>query len=85
LQILGKKDYQTRTYYADPVHSAPLIPDVMTDHMAVAGTPVEITDKLTRIASLGFDQITIRPVPSAEQTLTDCLILFADAVLTKFS
>jgi 5,10-methylenetetrahydromethanopterin reductase len=85
LQILGKKDYQTRTHYADPARSAPLIPDVLTDHMAIAGTPIEVTNKLRRIAALGFDQITIRPVPSADQSMTDCLTLFADTVLTGFS
>ncbi len=85
LAILGKKDYATRTHYADPAHSAPLIPAALTDHLAVAGTPAEVTGQLRRIAALGFDQITIRPVPGGEQTMTDCLALFAETVLTGFS
>ena len=83
LQILGKKDYQTRTFYADPRHSAPLIPDTLIDHLAVAGTPDEIVPRLKAIRGLGFDQITVRPVPAEGQSMTGCLELFGQTVLPE--
>ncbi len=81
LRVLGKKDYATRTYYADPAHSAPLIPPALTDQLAVAGTPDEVADKLRAIAAVGFDQVTIRPVPAAGQTLASSVALFTERVL----
>lgn len=83
LKILGKKDYKTRTYYADPAHSAPLIPDLLIDHLAVAGTPAEVAVQLDAIQAMGFNQITIRPVPAEGQTLQSCLDLIATSVLPE--
>jgi 5,10-methylenetetrahydromethanopterin reductase len=83
MRVLGRKDYQTRTYYANPAHSAPLIPDALTDHLAVAGTPEEVVERLRAIAEMGFHQITIRAVPSGDQTMTGCLGMIAEQVLPK--
>ncbi|WP_119066505.1 LLM class flavin-dependent oxidoreductase [Aggregatilinea lenta] len=81
VRVLGKKDYKTRAYYADPAHSAPLIPDVLIDHLAVAGTPAEVTARLRAIGAMGFGQIAIRAVPAGDQTLQSCLDLVATDVL----
>jgi len=83
LIILSKKDYNTKTRYAKPEHSAPLIPDPLIDHLAVAGTPQQVTAQLKRIAEIGFDQITIRPVPTEDQSLDDCLDLFSQTVIPQ--
>ncbi len=81
LSILSKKDYQTKSYYAVPDHSAPLVPDALIDHLGVAGTPSEVASRLLAISALGFNQITIRAVPVRGQTMLDCLRLISDSVL----
>lgn len=81
LSILNKKDYQTKSYYAVPHHSAPLVPDALIDHLGVAGTLEEVAAKLQAIGALGFNQITIRAVPAHGQTMSECLRLISESVL----
>lgn len=83
VRVLGRKDYATKSYYANPAHSAPLIPPILTDHLAVAGTPAEVTARLQAIAEVGINQITIRAVPCEDQTMSESLALIASHVLPK--
>ena len=81
LDVLRRKDYQTRTYYRDPVNSADLIPDILIDQLSIAGSPDEVRKRIEAIIQMdAFDEITIHPVPSEEQTLLECLSLVIDVV-----
>ena len=81
LDALRRKDYQTRTYYRNPENSADLIPDILIDHLSVAGSPNEVRKRIEAIIQMDvFDEITIHPVPSEEQTLLDCLSLIVDVI-----
>ncbi len=74
LKVLGKNDYKSRTFYRDPENSAPLIPSVLYDNLAIVGEPDEVREKLKAIVDLNvFNQITIRPVPAGEQTIHECI------------
>lgn len=81
VRVLGRKDYATKTFYANPAHSAPLIPPALIDHLAVAGTPDEVSQRLQAIAELGINQITIRAVPCEGQTMSESLAFIASQVL----
>lgn len=81
LSILNKKDHHTKSYYAVPDHSAPLVPDALIDHLGVAGTPEEVAVRLQALGALGFNQITIRAVPAHGQTMPECLRLVSESVL----
>lgn len=81
LEVLKKKDYRSRMYYADPANSAPLIPSMLTRSLAVAGTPVEVADQLSIIKDMNlFQEIAIRPVPCPDQDVLGMLSLFQKAV-----
>jgi alkanesulfonate monooxygenase SsuD/methylene tetrahydromethanopterin reductase-like flavin-dependent oxidoreductase (luciferase family) len=81
LDALGRKDYQTRTYFRNPENTAELIPDTLLDHMSIAGTPDQVRNRIEDICEMKvFDEITIHPVPCEDQTLLDCLSLIAKMV-----
>ena len=81
LDALRRKDYQTRTYYRNPEHSASLIPDVLIDHLSIAGSPDEVRKQIEAIVQMDvFDEITIHPVLSEGQTVLDCLSLIFDVI-----
>ena len=74
LDVIRRKDYQTRSRCADPELSGPLIPPALTRQMSIAGTPEEVRDRIVTILQIGiFDELTIRPVPSGVQSMDDCL------------
>lgn len=84
--ILKNKDYQARTYYADAANIVPYMPDVLIDHLAICGTPDEVAEKLSEIASMDvFHEITIRPIACGQQTLKDCLELFYREVMPAWA
>jgi 5,10-methylenetetrahydromethanopterin reductase len=74
LDVIRRKDYQTRAFYASPSNSAPLIPEVLTDHLAITGTLDEVGERVAALAELKvFSELTIRPVISGNQTFMECL------------
>lgn len=82
LEILKKKDYRTKMFYANPEKSAPLIPDSLTKFFAVAGTPAEVKDQLSAIEEMNlFQEIAIRPIPCPGQDLLTELSLFHQTVM----
>ena len=83
LEVLAKKDYRSRMYYANPSNSAPLIPDLLTRQMAVAGTPHEVAAQLSAIQEMDvFQEITIRPVPCPGQDYLEALSMFYRTVVS---
>ena len=81
LSILKLKDYQSRTFYANPDHCAPLIPEELYQHFSITGNPTDVGRQIEEIRALGyFDEITIHPVPSGEQTIFDCLDLLKETL-----
>jgi 5,10-methylenetetrahydromethanopterin reductase len=81
LSIIKRKDYESRTFYANPEHCAPLIPTELYKHFSVSGTPNGVGNQLEEIRSLGyFDEITIHPTPSGDQSIFDCLELLNDTL-----
>jgi 5,10-methylenetetrahydromethanopterin reductase len=84
LSVLNKKDYHSRSYYADPKRSAKLIPLTLTENLSIAGDPDEVANKLQAIINMGiFNEITIRPVMSENQTIYEFISLFCDTVLPQ--
>jgi len=74
LSVMGRKDYKTRSYYADAQRSAALIPPALTEHMSIAGTPEQVRSRIEAICAMQvFDEITLRPVPCGGQGMQDCL------------
>lgn len=81
LEVLEKKDYRSRMYYANPENSAPLIPEALSRYLAVAGTPGEVVDQLSAIQEMNlFQEIAIRPVPCSGQDILATLSLFQKSV-----
>jgi 5,10-methylenetetrahydromethanopterin reductase len=74
LNVLKRKDYQTRAYYAAPFRSAEVIPSALIEHFSVAGTPAEVTNRLLSLAQLKiFDEIAIHLIPCEGQTYINAL------------
>ncbi len=81
MQVLNKKDYRSRMYYADPANSAVLIPEMLTRNLAVAGTPEDVKNQLLQIAAMNrFQEIAIRPVLCPGQDILSMLSLFQATV-----
>lgn len=81
IQVLKKKDYQTKSFYAIPENSYRLIPPMLTDHMAIAGTPDQVASRLRDISNMNvFREITISPVMCSNQSLFDAFQLLVDRV-----
>lgn len=84
IQVMQKKDHKTKSYYANPENSAPLIPSILTEHLAVAGTPAEVAVRLRSIIALGiFTEITISPVVCPGQTQEQVFRTFTEKVIPK--
>jgi len=84
LAALNAKDYASKAYYADPDHSAGLIPDILTDHMAIAGTPEEVATKLRDISKMNlFGEVALCAAPCKSQTLFEAFELLAHDVIPK--
>ncbi len=48
LQVLGKNDYHTRTFYRNPENSAQLIPFDLYEHLALVGEPQRVRERRLR-------------------------------------
>lgn len=82
IQAMKKKDHQTKLFYANPEHSAPLIPEILTENLACAGTPQEVAGRLREIIKLGvFTEITVSLITTEGQSLTDAFRVFAEKVI----
>ncbi len=81
LEVLKKKDYRSRMYYANPANSAPLIPAALIQNLAIAGTPAEVRDQLSAIKDMNlFQEIAIRPVLCPNQEILGMLSLFQKTI-----
>ncbi len=86
LEILKKKDYRSRMYYANPANIAPLIPAALTRSLAVAGTPEEVGNQLSDIIDMHrFQEIAIRPVPCPDQDVLGMLSIFQKTVAPRLT
>jgi 5,10-methylenetetrahydromethanopterin reductase len=81
LGVLKRKDYATRTLYADPRKSAPLIPNELFRHFSVAGNPDQVGRQLETIRRMGvFDEITFHPIPAGDQSMLNCLTMITGVI-----
>lgn len=86
LDVIRRKDYRTRTYYRNPRHSAPLIPDILTDRMSIAGAPDEVRGKIEAIIAINeINEITIHPVPCEDQSMLECLSIISKLIAPLLS
>lgn len=84
IRVIQKKDYKSRTYYADPKNCVSLITRSLINHMAIAGTPIEVFNQIEEIISLNiFNEIAICPVPCDGQSIIDLLNLIYDLIAPK--
>lgn len=84
INALKIKDHKTKTFYSNQENSARIIPDVLIDNFAIAGTPDEVADKLNEIIQLGiFNEITISPSLIQDQTMIEAFELFSKKVIPK--
>jgi len=84
IQVLMKKDNETKAHYWNPDHSYPLIPDTLFQHLAIAGTPDYVTERMRAISDMNiFSEITILMSPCRDQKLIEAYQLFKDQVMSN--
>ncbi len=76
INVLEQRDYISRSYYANPKHSAHLISDPLYDHFAIAGTPDYVKNRLQELVSLElFTEIAINPIASGDQNILETIAM----------
>ncbi len=82
IQALQKKDHKTKQFYSNPKNSAPLIPDILFESLAIVGTPNEVANKLREIINLNlFAEIAISLVSVEGESLSQSYDKFIRKVI----
>ena len=86
LDVLRRKDYQSRSHYSLPAHSSYLIPDALAKHMSVAGSREDVSNQLAEIFALGiFNEIAFHLIPCEGQNILEALTLLKGVITSANS
>lgn len=75
LKVLEARDYN------QIVPSAHLVPDELVPQRALVGTVDQVAQQVYEIAQIGIKQITIFPMPTANESFANQVQMFADSVM----
>lgn len=79
INVLEKRDYKSRSFYARPENCVHLIPDSLYDRFVIAGTPKDVEDRLRKLISLNcFSEITVHPITSGDQNIFETIGMITD-------